>query len=47
MKTIEEMLAELPPLIRESAIPRTDINIPPPPKPAKPAKPASEASQKP
>jgi hypothetical protein len=47
MRTIEEILAELPPLIRESAIPRTTINIPPPPKPAKMTPPASEAPQKP
>ncbi len=46
MRTIEEILAELPPLIRESAIPRTTLNIPPPPKPVKPAKPPSEAPQK-
>jgi hypothetical protein len=46
MMTIEEILAQLPPLIRESAIPRTTLNIPPPPKPAKMVPPASDSPQK-
>jgi len=47
MMTFDEIMAQLPPLIRESAIPPTDINIPPPPKPAKMTPPASDAPQKP
>jgi len=47
MMTLDEILAQRPPLIRESAIPRTDLKIPPPPKPAKMVPPASESRQKP